>query len=368
MTTSSATPPAGNVLDLRQVIGALVRKPPVLLGIALETLPVLYLVVYGRGSAAGIVLMAALSLQMITLAGSLRVGLLHAPIFTALATLSCVAAGRPLAAAALALAVALWASLGTASGKGALVSMPASIMTVFIVVPPQVAAGPNPHTSRNVLAVLLYAIAASAWGIAIGMLLRRGRTIPQIPAAGWRWGLTQGLLVGVVMAATAAYATSRHLGQGGAWLLMTVFLVFKPMTPAPWRKSINRAFGTMLGVAVVALYLLTLPSSAPALALLLPAALMLAAAALNLLAQRWPYWTFVALFTPAIVLLLAGTTVTTKTVPIARQLDALRIEYSLLGILIALVVQGLLVAASSFLRVEERSSTFAARRDAPGGS
>jgi uncharacterized membrane protein YccC len=134
---------------------------------------------------------------------------------------------------------------------------------------------------------------------------------------------------------------------------MTVFLVFKPLTPTPWRRSLNRAFGTVLGVTIVAAYLLTLPSSAPPTALLIPAALMLVAAALTMLAQRWPYWCYVALFTPAIVLLLATMSGTSKTVPMARYLDGLRIEYSLLGIVIALCVQGILVGITAIFHLEK---------------
>ena len=364
-TVTVPTPPA-RLSGVCGVATELIRKPPVLLGVLLETLPAVYLVVYGRASAAGVVTLATVSLQMITLAGGLRIGVLNAPIFVAFATLSCVAAGRPLAAGALALAVALWASLGTASGKGILIAIPASIVTILIMVPPQIVRGPNPHSWHNAGAVLAYALLASLWGVLIGLLIRRGRAIPAIPGASWKWGLTQGLLVGGVLAIVAAIATSRHLGQGGAWLLMTVFLVFKPLTPTPWQRSLNRALGTMLGVAIVAAYLHTLPASAPPMALLVPAALMLVAAALTMLAQRWPYWCFVALFTPAIVLLMASMGTTSKAVPVARYLDELRIEYSLLGIVIALVAQGLLVGIAAALHLEQRN-WFPARVD-PGGA
>ena len=341
-----------HLFGVREVAAELLAKPPLVLGVILEVLPALYLVVYGRGSAAGVVMPAALALMLITILGGLKVGALNAAIFPLLLALSCLAAGRPLAAGALALTVALWASFGTASGKGAFISMPASIMTILIMVPPQVAKGHDPHTWRNVGAVFAYGLAASCWGIVIGLLLRRGRSIPSIPGASWKWGLAQGLLVGIVMAVVAAIATSRHLGQGGAWLLMTTFLVFKPLTPAPWRRSLDRAFGTILGVVLVALYLATLPSAAPTMALLVPAALMLVAASLVMLAQRWPYWCFVALFTPAIVLFLASMSSPTKTVSVARYLDVLRFEYSLLGVALALALQGALVVIAKVFHLE----------------
>ena len=368
MSDATASPPPGLLFGVREVATEFVRKPPVLFAVLLETLPALYLVVYGKGSAAGVVTLATVSLQMITLAGGWRIGALNAPVFAGFATLSCVAAGRPAAAGALALAVALWASLGTASGKGVLIAMPASIMTILIMVPPQVARGSDPHAWRNVGAVLAYALLAAVWGVLVGLLIRRGRTIPAIPGATRRWGLTQGLLVGVVMAVIAAIATSRHLGQGGAWLLMTVFLVFKPLTPTPWRRSLNRALGTMLGVALVALYLHTLPASAPTLALLVPAVLMVVAAALTILSQRWPYWCFVALFTPAVVLLLASMSTTAHAVPVARYLDTLRIEYSLLGIAIALAVQGVLVGIDVVFHLGGSRWFGTAARAAPGGA
>jgi uncharacterized membrane protein YccC len=149
---------------------------------------------------------------------------------------------------------------------------------------------------------------------------------------------------------------------------MTVFLVFKPLTPTPWQRSLNRALGTMLGVAIVAAYLRTLPPSAPPMALLVPAALMLVAAALTMMAQRWPYWCFVALFTPAVVLLMASMSTTSKTVSVARYLDGLRIEYSLLGIVIALVAQGVLVGIVAAFHLEQRNWFDQTARVDPGDS
>jgi Fusaric acid resistance protein-like len=309
-----------------------------------------------------------MSLLIIAMSGGPKVAVLNAFIFPAFLALSCVVSGHWAAAGVLALAVALWASLGTASGKGIMISLPASIMTIMIMVPPQVVHSRDPHTWKNTLAVLLYALAASFWGVLIGLLLRRGRTIPTIPGATITWGITQGLMVGVVMAGAAAFATYRNLGQGGAWLLMTIFLVFKPLAPTPWRKSLDRAFGTILGVAIVAIYLATLPNSAPSMALLIPAVLMMVAAALTLLEQRWPYWCFVTLFTPAIVLFLACVSSAAGKVSTARYLDTLRIEYSLLGIAIALAAQALLIGIRKGFHLENsRFFGHSAQAD-PGGT
>ena len=367
MTTSNSATPA-SLFRLGEVVEQFTRKPPLILGVILQVLPVLYLIAYGKGSAAGVVTIATLALEVITLAGGLKIGAINAPIFAVLVSACCVAAGRPLAAGAVAMAVALWASFGAASGKATFVTMPCSMMTVLVMIPPKVVHGSSVHAWRNVGAVFFYAIVAAAWGIAIGLLLRRGRKIPAIPGATWQWGLTQGLMVGTVMAVVATVATSRHLGQGGAWLLMTVFLVFKPLTPAPWQRSLNRSLGTLFGVLIAAIYLWSLPSSAPTLTLLLPSALLLVAAAQVVIANRWPYWCFVTLLTPGIVLMLASMTSTSHPVMVARNLDALRLEYSVLGILIALAAQGVLIGLASLFRNEESSWFGVAARADPGGS
>ena len=368
MTTPSPTPTNAPILNVGDVTRQLIRKPPVLLVILLEILPTLYLVVYGRGTAAGVVTMATLALMGITLLGGAKVGLLNVPIFSGLMVLTCVAPGRPYVAGGLALIDALWASFGAASGKGALIALPASMTTVLILVPPQVANTATTQAWHNVIAVLAYGVLSAFWGVALGLMARRGRKIPVIPGAPWKWGLTQGLLVGIVMAGAAGIATSRNLGQGGAWLVMTIFLVFKPLTPSPWVKSVNRVFGTVIGVVLVAVYLKTLPPSASAAALLVPAALMLIASAFILLAQRWPYWCFVALFTPAIVLFLACFGATSTAVSMARHLDALRIEYSLLGIAVALGAEALLIGLTKIFHLENsRLFGHPAQRD-PGGA
>jgi Fusaric acid resistance protein-like len=368
MSTPNSTIKPSRLFDVQGVLKQLFEKPPITLGLILEVTPAVYLVVYGRGSAAGVVLLAAMSLLIIAMSGGLKVAVLNAAIFSVLLALTCVVSGHWLAAAALALVVALWASLGAASGKGIMISMPAAIMAIMIMIPPQITHSQDPHTWRNTVAVLLYAGVASAWGVLIGILLRRGRTIPTIPGATLRWGMTQGLMVGVVMAGAAAYATYRNLGQGGAWLLLTIFLVFKPLAPTPWRRSLDRAFGTALGVAIVAIYLATMPTSAPPMALLIPAAMMLVAAALTLIAQRWPYWCYVTLFTPAVVLFLACVNSPSKTVSTARYLDTLRIEYSILGIVIALAAQGILIGARRGLRLENSSWFGHSAQADPGGT
>jgi hypothetical protein len=367
MSSSVATQPAP-LFGFRPVIKQLTEKPPILFGLILAILPLVYLVSYGRASAAGVVFLSSMLLLVITMTGGLKVGLVNAPVFTILMTMSCIVVGRPLAAGALALIVALWASLGTASGRGALVTMGASIMTIQIMTPPQVAHTTSPHAWRNVAAVFAYAVVASAWGIFIGVLLRRGRTIPSFPKATLRWGITQGLMIGVVVSIVAIFATSRHLGQGGAWLLMTTFLVFKPLTPNPWQHSLHRALGTVLGVLIVAIYLHTLPAAAPPMALLIPTALMAVAAALTVLSQRWPYWCFVALWTPAVVLLVTCTSSASKTVATARSVDALRLEYSLLGIAIALAAEGLFLGINVAFHLEKNTWFGNAARADPGGS
>ena len=362
------SPAPSKILGVPDVARQLLKKPPILLGLMLEVLPALYLIVYGKGSASGVVIMATVTAQMITLVGGLKVGALNSAIFSLLITVACFAPGYPPLAALLALIGGLWASLAASTGKGALVTMATSILTIMIMVPPQIAAGTNTHANHNVLAVLFFSVVSSVWGVAIGMMLRKGRTIPDIPGATWQWGVTQGAMVGVVLAVVAWIATARNLGQGGAWLLMTTYLVFKPMTPTPWRKSLNRAFGTMIGVAIVAVYIATLPKSAPPMALLFPASIMLVAAALTMLAQRWPYWCFVALFTPSIVLLMACTDASTKTVAMAGYLNGLRIEYSLLGIAIALAAQGVLVGTHAILTSRNSPLLKFASRANPGGS
>ena len=348
----TASPP-DKLFRIGQVAGHLGSKPPLIVGVILLVLPVLYAVAYGKGSAAGVMMMAILSLSLITAAGGLVTGAINAPIFAVLAAATCVAPGRPFVAAAIGVAIAFWASFGTASGKAVLVMTPCSILSLWIMIPPQVVHGTHSASLHNVLAVFGFSLLAAAWGVAVGLLMRHGRAIPHIPSAPWKWALMQGTLVAVVLGLAAGVSTARHLGQGGSWLLLTVFLVFKPLTPHPWLRSLNRSLGTLIGVAIAAAYVWSLPVSAPSLVLLLPAALFLVGAAQVMMTGRWPYWCFVAVLTPGIVLMVASMIPAAHPVAEARTLDALRIEYSLLGIAIALVAQGLLIGIARLVRDEK---------------
>ena len=130
----TASPP-DKLFRIGQVAGHLGSKPPLIVGVILLVLPVLYAVAYGKGSAAGVMMMAILSLSLITAAGGLVTGAINAPIFAVLAAATCVAPGRPFVAAAIGVAIAFWASFGTASGKAVLVMTPCSILSLWIMIP-----------------------------------------------------------------------------------------------------------------------------------------------------------------------------------------------------------------------------------------
>lgn len=97
------------------------------------------------------------------------------------------------------------------------------------------------------------------------------------------------------------------LGHSGAWIILTILVVFQPSLGAGFKKAGERALGTLVGFGI-ALAVGAMVPSGPWLYAIGTLFLILA---LTVVIAQMHYWIFAALLTPSIVLLeSAGTTVT----------------------------------------------------------
>ncbi len=344
-----------SVSGLKETARELFSHPPTMFVVLLEAIPALYFMLYGFGAVGGLVMIGTLAMMLFTILAGMGFGFINAPIFATFMGLTCLSAGRPWLAGVVACGLGLWAAFGWGSGKGSLVTPSVSILTIQLLVPTQIISGRHPDDWVNVGAVFGIALAAALWGVVLGGIQRRGRKIPHLPPAGWRWNVTLGALMGLVMGITAGVATAYNTGQGGAWLLMTVFLVFRPLDQNPWTRSLHRVVGTAIGALIVVGFLETIPSQTPTIALMLPAVFFLVAAAQAIMGGKWPYWSFVSLLTPGIVLLVACLSSTSGTVKVAQGLTGVRLEYTLLAIAIALGSQLVLIGMAHLFKLKERA-------------
>ncbi|HEV8024031.1 MAG TPA: FUSC family protein, partial [Candidatus Nanopelagicales bacterium] len=119
-------------------------------------------------------------------------------------------------------------------------------------------------------------------------------------------------------------------GSTGAWVILTILLVMKPRATDMWKTARHRVGGTLVGAVVAAAVILTLDGmSLPRLSWELGLGALFLTLALSVVQVR-PYWQFVTLLTPAIILLKSSG-------QDELDLDAQRVLMTIIGTLTALV-------------------------------
>lgn len=119
-------------------------------------------------------------------------------------------------------------------------------------------------------------------------------------------------------------------GSTGAWVILTILLVMKPRATDMWKTARHRVGGTLVGAVVAAAVILTLDGMGlPRLSWELGLGALFLTLALSVVQVR-PYWQFVTLLTPAIILLKSSG-------QDELDLDAQRVLMTIIGTLTALV-------------------------------
>lgn len=165
------------------------------------------------------------------------------------------------------------------------------------------------------------------WTAALGQILVRAfpvqppKTFP-LHTAGY-FAAALGLLVG-----TATHVAMTGLGADSWWLILTFFVVVQPYYVDTASRVAARVAGTLAG-ALVAVAIVAAFKDLPAVITALALVLTVAAAWANM---KLPYWAFVTVLTPAVVLQTAGGS--------DAIVDSIvdRAFYTLVGAVIAIVV------------------------------
>jgi hypothetical protein len=196
---------------------------------------------------------------------------------------------------------------GLLTGAGALsarrgLHSPVLMVPVFIgftlVAPPEV-------SGASLLVIALLAGAALAggglWILAVSQVLF-GNSVPQREATpiGRATTLTYAALMALTLGVAAWGVMTFIPSHQGAWLLLTLIIVLQPSPHDTLVKSFQRLGGTILGgIVAVALILIGVDSTV---ALILGGAFLFAAMVVQFVFKR-PYWEFVAVLTPAVILM-----------------------------------------------------------------
>ena len=154
-------------------------------------------------------------------------------------------------------------------------------------------------TPSDILLIGVIASLAVLWGM--GMAAAGGATGPTTPSGGvgQRHALAFALVKGAAVGATTGVVIDRHLGLAGAWMVMTVVLVVQPGIADTWSRSLQRAAGTVAGFVIALVVGVVVPWSP----VVYIAGTLFLVLALVMRKKGITYWRYVALMTPAVVLM-----------------------------------------------------------------
>lgn len=177
------------------------------------------------------------------------------------------------------------------------------------------------------LVVGLGAMAGGLWGAALGSFASRRMRRPTLagissPAA-WIFAVTMALVTGVAVALVV-----QHDGRkGGEWMILTIFIVVQPTLHDSFTKTIHRVAGTAGGFLIVAV--VSALTDSKILLIVLSIAFVIAALAMRL--ESRPYWQYVVMLTPGIVLAEGASSGVLK-------LDLTRLDNTLIGAVVSVIV------------------------------
>jgi hypothetical protein len=216
---------------------------------------------------------------------------------------------------------------------------PALMVPVFasflLVAPPTVPPLSAIPTAFVAGAVLLV---GGLWGTAITRVLL-GHRLPSVdrkklgPRGATAYGVIMGVVLGVAAWAVLSYAKFHE----GAWLLLTLIILLQPSPHDTFTKSMQRLAGT-LGGALIAVVLILI-NVEQTFALVIGGFLIFGALTVRYVLKR-PYWEYVTVLTPAVILLSASGV---DRVRVAEDRVGFTLIAAAVALLIALGVKAILV-------------------------
>ena len=323
-------------LGLRIFAVAVLSLAPALVAVALGWPGALTVGLFALGSAAAG-----------TVAGGLRFGVIAAVTIAVAALVAIPLNGHPWAIALVMVALGgiygFWAARGYASGA---LLIPA-LVPYLVRDPPGIFTDATPTINIAYLAAfLLIWISTGIWtALVMSRLVLKGKSFAG-PTQPDRPTIVFGLLLGAVAGIVAAVAMTVSPADQWPWIVLTMFILANPTGKIDRKQVRDRVLGTVIALGL-ALLLSELSLSAGASGVL---ALVLITAAMVIRIEKRPYWVFVMVMTPAIILMDS-----TSSSP--EQIAEQRLIFTLMGaaIIIALALLANL-AWSIYLRKHPRDA------------
>ena len=187
---------------------------------------------------------------------------------------------------------------------------------------------PSASAGINALLTALVVLAATVWALPIGWFFGRQLSKPAPHPISQQRARVFALLLAITTGGAMWFVSYFTWEHGGAWFLLTLFVVLQPVMKDTWHKSLERALGTILGFGI-AFAVGSLISAKPILYIV--GFCCVAIATWLFLSPKHSYWQYATLLTPGIVI-LEGTSSSIETT------DIQRLQFTLLGITVAIIL------------------------------
>jgi hypothetical protein len=298
---------------------------------AASLVPGLILALLNLPTLASVTTLSALGALIPALMISTRAAWVTAAAMTAAAAVALPASTEPWLAAVVLGAAGAFVGVASRWGASGFVVLAAIGVVFLIAEPPTLPSDVPPVT------MLTAATAVSAmWGVGAGTLIRRRRRSTGLPAPEampWSRAGAYAIILMLVLAVAGWWTVHLQLQHGGAWFLMTFLIILQPYLQDSLSRTVHRATGTVIGV-IVAMVLYLLMGPWPVLLYVVGSIAAIAALTIRYTTKR-PYWQYVTLLTPAVVLLEG---MSSSVVDTAEE----RVGFTLLAAVIAVLIELLL--------------------------
>jgi hypothetical protein len=252
------------------------------------------------------------------------------------------AAPYALAAALVLGAAAFWRGYGARLGLHNALMMTVISLGFIVTQPPKFE-----NTFSAPVMTGIVALGASLYVTLILFIARRGMHSPALTKLVAERVLAYSSVLAVVIGGVTWCVVYFDLGQGGAWIILTILVVFQPYLGTSFRKAGQRIAGTALGF-VLAMLIGLFIQTGPQL-YVLGVILFMVAGSVMMLGK--PYWMFVVFLTPAVVLVTSAGSTVEKTA-------FLRLEATSVGVVIIMLVMLALTPIAKHLQSKAGATKF----------
>lgn len=302
--------------------------PFVIAVMAVPAIPAIIFTIFGWGEASNIWMLGTITGALAILSSSWRVSAVTVALLALASTLAVLNQGNPWGSLVIMGVCAGISGIASVRGLVSAVNFFAISAAFFVAQPPVISTSLS--TAQNALLVGAVALCSGLWGLAItGKVFHKIHFPPAAPLQP-RHAIVMAVVLALLVGGTAWVVAERNLGHGGYWLMMTILIVVQPGISRTFKRSMQRAIGTVAGFVIA--IILSAFVSTPIL-MLLSGVVLLGMALLVKMDSRREYWQYVLFLTPGVVLVVASNGDEGSLLDLAMS----RLGYTVLGSIIGLI-------------------------------